>query len=266
MTRRICDKTTNHTEETVAIHRKAAHVHVGIAGWATPPVHRIDRQPGHSQLKYYAEHFSCVEINSSFYRPHRACTYTRWREETPAHFLFSVKMPRVISHDARLRHAASEVSRFYEAIEHLQPKLGVVLIQLPPSLEFSASIVRSFFKKMPRLTGTAITCEPRHVSWFTRAADDALRNASVSRVATDPARHLGSGSPAGAPELAYFRWHGSPQMYYSKYTHAQLTAFLTQLKICAAKSVWCTFDNTARYAAWDDAFNFAQLLGKAKLT
>jgi uncharacterized protein YecE (DUF72 family) len=235
-------------------------IRVGIAGWGNPPAKRAERRPDQSHLAFYADHFSCVEINSSFYRPHRGATYARWREETPRQFRFSVKMPRSITHEAHLRHTAGEVSRFYDEIGHLQPKLAAVLVQLPPSLEFSARIVRSFFKGLPRLGNIAVTCEARHVSWFSRTADDALRRLDVSRVAADPARGPGSDVPGGARPFAYFRWHGAPQIYYSKYTDSRLIGLATTVLKSEAKDAWCVFDNTARYAAWDDALRFIALI------
>jgi uncharacterized protein YecE (DUF72 family) len=165
-------------------------------------------------------------------------------------------MPRSITHEGHLRGTAAEVSRFYEEICHLRPKLAAVLVQLPPSLEFSAATVRSFFKAVPRLPGIAVTCEPRHVSWFSPAADEALRRVEVSRVAADPARAAGSDVPGGARRFGYFRWHGAPHMYYSEYSDTQLAAFAVHVKTADAKDAWCIFDNTARYAAWDDALRF----------
>jgi uncharacterized protein YecE (DUF72 family) len=225
---------------------------------------RADRQPAQTHLAYYASHFSCVEVNSSFHRPHRDATYARWRDDTPAPFRFSVKMPRSITHEGRLRRTTAEVSRFYEEICHLQPKLAAVLVQLPPSLEFSAAVVRSFFKAVPRLPGTAVTCEPRHASWFSTAADEALRRVDVSRVAADPARCAGSDVPGGAQRFAYFRWHGAPRMYYSKYSALRLATLAVTVKTADAKDAWCIFDNTARYAAWDDALRFTALLRTRK--
>jgi hypothetical protein len=103
-----------------------------------------------------------VEINSSFYRPHRQSTYEGWKTATPASFRFSVKMPRKITHECALRHAAAEVTEFYSGIEGLQPKLGAVLIQLPPSLEFSAASVRRFASgevgHQPRGNGSEPVC------------------------------------------------------------------------------------------------------------
>ncbi|MEA3160179.1 MAG: hypothetical protein QOD95_1727 [Gammaproteobacteria bacterium] len=59
-------------------------IRVGLAGWSNPPAKGFERKPDQTHLSYYAEHFSCVEINSSFYRPHQGCTYARWRDDTPA--------------------------------------------------------------------------------------------------------------------------------------------------------------------------------------
>ena len=235
-------------------------VRIGIAGWGNPPAQREHRKAGESHLAYYASHFSCVEINSTFYKSHQAGTFQRWRDETPPHFRFSAKMPRSITHEAHLRRAASEVSRFYEEISNLRPKLKAVLVQLPPTLEFNARVTRTFFEAVPRMRGVAISCEPRHVSWFSPAADAALKELHVARVAADPPRCLQGGDTGGMRRFAYFRWHGSPQLYYSKYSDAQLEAFAAQVSRSRAREVWCIFDNTARYAAWDDALCFRRLL------
>ena len=239
---------------------RSDHTKVGIAGWSNPPEKRADRHSTHSHLAHYAINFSCVEINSSFYRPHRRTTYARWRDETPAAFRFSVKFPRTITHESGLRRTAANVSRFYEEIACLQPKLAAVLVQLPPKLEFSAARVRSFFQSVPALGGTTVACEPRHASWFSAAADEALRREGVSRVAADPARCPGAEFAGGARDFAYYRWHGSPKMYFSKYTEGQLAAFAAQVEQDEARESWCIFDNTARHAAWDDALRFLSML------
>jgi uncharacterized protein YecE (DUF72 family) len=236
------------------------NVRIGIAGWSNPPAQRHERKANESHLAYYASQFSCVEINSSFYKAHQGATYTRWRDETPPEFRFSAKMPRSITHEAGLRRAAREVSRFYDEIAHLRPKLKAVLVQLPPSLEFDLRSTRTFFRAAPRMRGTAVTCEPRHVSWFSAAADAALRELNVTRVAADPARCAGAGEAGGARRFAYFRWHGTPRIYYSKYSDVQLQVFAAEVSRSRAKVVWCIFDNTARYAAWDDALRFRRFL------
>jgi uncharacterized protein YecE (DUF72 family) len=235
-------------------------IRVGLAGWSNPPEKRVERDSDQTHLAYYAAHFSCVEINSSFYRPHQSATYARWRDETPAPFRFSVKMPRSVTHESHLKRCAAEVSRFYEDIAALQPKLTAVLVQLPPSLEFNRRAVRTFFNSVPRLRGTKVVCEPRHSSWFTSSVESLLRDIGVSRVAADPVRCSGAEVPGGARRFAYFRWHGSPHLYYSKYSRAQLAAFAATVKRAKATDTWCVFDNTARHAAWDDALTFIAAL------
>jgi uncharacterized protein YecE (DUF72 family) len=231
-----------------------------MAGWSNPPSKACDRAAEQSHLSHYAARFSCVEINSSFYRSHQAATYTRWRDATPAAFRFSVKLPRSITHDSHLKRCAAEVARFYGDIEYLQPKLAAVLVQLPPSLEFNSRSVRTFFSSMPLLRRTKVVCEPRHASWFTSAAENVLRETGVSRVAADPVRAPGAEAPGGARRFAYFRWHGSPRLYYSKYSRDQLALFAAAVSKANAAQTWCVFDNTARHAAWDDALELMRLL------
>jgi uncharacterized protein YecE (DUF72 family) len=242
----------------------SAAIRVGLAGWSNPPAKRTERHPDQTHLSFYAAHFSCVEINSSFYRPHQGATYARWRDDTPAPFRFSVKMPRSITHESHLKRCAAEVARFYEEIAHLQPKLAAVLVQLPPSLQFNGRTARAFFATVPRVRGTKVVCEPRHESWFTNAAENALKDAGVSRVAADPARFPGAEIPGGTRRFAYFRWHGAPRMYYSKYSEAQLAVFAATVERAKATETWCVFDNTARHAAWDDALQFMENLDAAQ--
>jgi uncharacterized protein YecE (DUF72 family) len=78
-------------------------IQAGCAGWSLPSAYAGDFGEGQSALQRYATRFSRVEINSSFYRPHKPETYARWAQAVPAHFRFSVKMPQAISHEAGLR-------------------------------------------------------------------------------------------------------------------------------------------------------------------
>jgi uncharacterized protein YecE (DUF72 family) len=102
--------------------------------------------------------------------------------------------------------------------------------------------------------------EPRHPSWFTSAAESALRGAAVSRVVADPVRCPRAEAPGGVRRFAYFRWHGSPRLYCSKYSDAQLAIFAATVRKANARDTWCIFDNTARHAAWDDALQFSNAL------
>jgi uncharacterized protein YecE (DUF72 family) len=169
-------------------------------------------------------------------------------------------MPRTITHESALQDAATEIAQFFEDIEALQPKLGVVLIQLPPTLEFGPAEVRSFFSSLPVARGTRLVCEPRHASWFTGPADALLERLDVTRVATDPSAFAAAKHPGGSRKFAYFRWHGSPRKYYSSYPETQIKAFAADVIKTSGRDAWCIFDNTAAHAAWPNAQVLASIL------
>ena len=131
-----------------------------------------------------------------------------------------------------------------------------------PRLEFSVKTTRTFFEAVPPKRGTIITCEPRHASWFSAAADAVLRELNVTRVAADPARCAGAGEAGGARRFAYFRWHGTPCLYYSKYSDAQLHTFATKVRRSKAREIWCIFDNTARHAAREEVPSVRSLISQ----
>jgi uncharacterized protein YecE (DUF72 family) len=213
-----------------------------------------------------------VEINSSFYRPHRVSTYRRWAAETPPDFRFSVKLPRAITHEARLGSARRPLETFLEQVTGLGPKLGPILVQLPPSLAFEQRIVRTFFALARELHAGAIVCEPRHATWFDGRADRLLRRLRIGRVAADPAVVPSAARPDGwlessaADGTAYYRLHGSPRMYWSRYSPDRLVRTSEELAgFLAASNVWCVFDNTASGAAIENALELRRLAGPARI-
>jgi uncharacterized protein YecE (DUF72 family) len=172
-----------------------------------------------SHLERYAARLNAVEINSSFYRAHRRQTYECWAHAVPSDFRFSVKIPREITHERRLAASDEQLDRFASEVSGLGTHLGVVLVQLPPSLAFDAACANKFFDDFrTRIDGrVGVACEPRHRSWFTEEADTLLRAHEVARVAADPPRSEKDGQPGGWADLNHYRLHGSPQIYYSSY-------------------------------------------------
>jgi uncharacterized protein YecE (DUF72 family) len=235
---------------------------IGTAGWALPgPVQ--DALPGSgTHLQRYASRFPAVEINSSFYRLHRATTYERWAASVPGDFRFAVKVPKAITHDQRLVAADVLLDVFLADATALREKLGCLLVQLPPSLAYVASTAESFFRDVRARYDGAVALEPRHASWFTSAVEDQLRAHRIARVAADPAPVPAAAAPAGWPELVYIRLHGSPEMYYSTYDEPYLDRLAEQLRIAAtrARDVWCIFDNTALGAATPNALGLLERL------
>jgi uncharacterized protein YecE (DUF72 family) len=230
---------------------------IGTAAWALPRTVR-DRFPaGASNLERYAGCFDATEINSSFYRPHKRSTYERWAASVPDDFRFAVKLPKAITHEARLVGYEASLTRFAEEISGLGDKRGPVLIQFPPNLAFDAALSARFFESLHAIVGGSLVCEPRHPSWFESDADALLASHWIARVAADPARVPSAAEPGGWMELAYFRLHGSPRIYYSSYEPQALADWYG--KASAAKESWVIFDNTTSGAATANALTLRKL-------
>jgi len=203
-----------------------------------------------------------VEINSSFYRSHQPTTYARWAASVPSGFRFAVKMPRTISHQARLFECGATLQAFLDEVHQLGSKLGCLLLQLPPSLAYSASAALPFFEMLHRLHQGPIAFEPRHASWFVQAVDRQLKDYGISRVAADPARVPRAAVPAGDPVMQYLRLHGSPRVYYDSYSDATLHQISLKLRRPASYTAqrWCIFDNTALGHATSNALDMVDYL------
>lgn len=188
-----------------------ADIRIGTAGWAIPRAVALRLDSTGTHLQRYSTRFRCAEITSSFYRPHAATTYAKWRNSTPQDFRFAVKVPRAITHELKLHDAGEPFLAFLTQTDGLVEKRGPILVQLPPSLSFEAAVVRSFLEVVRAAYDGAVVCEPRHATWFSPAATSLLERYRISRVAADPAPVPAGVGPAGWPQTAYFRLHGSPR-------------------------------------------------------
>lgn len=239
-------------------------IRIGTAGWSIPPQHAAEFAPGESHLHRYAGRFQAVEINSSFYRPHQQKTYARWAASVPEGFRFAVKMPKAITHESRLVLQAGSLAAFLDQIGGLGDRLGPILVQLPPSLAFVPDTAVRFLEQLRGGFDGLVAFEPRHAAWFTGTADALLAGYRVARVAADPACVPTAARPGGWTGLAYYRLHGTPQMYYSSYGDAYLEDLAGALRapLQGGTIPWCIFDNTARGAAAGNAFTLQELLEK----
>lgn len=243
--------------------------YIGTAGWSLPRSEALSFPGDGSHLQRYARVLNCAEINSSFYRRHARSTYERWAEQTPQGFRFSVKLPRTLTHDQRLRRAAVPLKAFLSDVNGLGDRLSVLLVQLPPSLVYETRPARHFFDLLSQAFGGSVVCEPRHASWFTPRADDALLRLRVSRAAVDPGRWPLAAQPGGwlGPQgdgvgaVVYYRWHGSPRMYWSRYEPSWIEEHAQELLGWSPEAnCWCVFDNTAGGGAVPNALELASVL------
>ncbi|HJT82507.1 MAG TPA: DUF72 domain-containing protein [Chthoniobacterales bacterium] len=143
-------------------------IRIGTSAWGFKdwqPSFYPPEVPESHWLEFYARYFPAVEIDSTFYGPPSAEVARRWVEVTPGHFRFTCKLPRAITHKCRLRDCTAELNDFFRAIEPLEPKLHVILIQLPPAFspKDGKPALRSFLRQLPKTFRFAI--EFRHGGW-----------------------------------------------------------------------------------------------------
>lgn len=236
------------------LHQMSMH-RIGTAGWSVPASET--RQGTH--LHHYSRTLSCVEINSSFYRPHRTATWVKWAKETPSHFRFSIKAPRTITHEGKLRDTTHLLEAFFEQIKPMGEKTGPILFQLPPSLSFEPEIAEDFFSLLRKLYRGEVAVEPRHATWFTASVDTLLKEKRIARAAANPPKgHPAAAEPGGDTGLTYYRLHGAPKTYYSSYEEDFLTVLASRIR--ALENVWVIFDNTALSYAYPNALRLQMLI------
>lgn len=252
-------------------------MYIGTAGWNIPRAHK-DRFPvDGSGLQRYSARLTAAEINTSFYRPHAAATYERWAAGVPRDFRFSVKVPKVITHERALLRARQPFERFLGEIAGLGAKLGPLLIQLPPSHAFDPRRTARFFELMRARHEGGVVCEPRHQTWTSEAATRLFVKFRIARVAADPPRAAGLETPGGWPGLIYYRWHGSPRPYFSSYSAEQLALLAVKLTQhgeraqrvnvqgsprgeASRNEAWCIFDNTGSGSAAGNALDLRDMI------
>ncbi len=234
-------------------------VYVGCAGWSIPREYAVSFASDGTHLQRYARTFNCCEINSSFYRPHRYDTWERWARSVPESFRFSAKLPRAITHDSQLNCTPDDLTAFLQQVRCVGEKLGVLLVQLPPSCVFEFRVAKRFFMLFRAQHAGDIALEARHASWFEPQPEALLREFRIAGVAADPACVPAAGRPTGFDQIAYFRLHGSPRRYYSSYSGEFLKVAARQIVDLPRKArIWCIFDNTAAGFATSNALQLRE--------
>jgi uncharacterized protein YecE (DUF72 family) len=142
-----------------------------------------EKLPASSMLSYYAERLSTVEINYTYYRMPNAKTLEGWNRETPERFKLTLKAPKRVTHDARLKDCADNVKYFTEMAAKLGPKLGALLFQLPPSLKQDLGVFDAFLETLP--PGLCAAFEFRHGSWLNEEIYARLRSRNLALCVAD---------------------------------------------------------------------------------
>jgi len=222
-----------------------AEFRVGTSGWSYPNWVGPFYPEGLKQnqwLAHYAERFSTVELNASFYRPPMANMLKGWQRRTPDDFRFAVKAWRMITHSAKLADCDEYLGAFFERLEPLADKVGLVLFQLPPSLSADPERLDGFLGKLP--AGTRAAFEFRHSSWHDEATYEVLRRHNQAFV---PFELAGEWAPRIATaDFVYVRLHGREAKYRGQYDEAALDDWVGWLRaqLTEGRDAYVYFDNT----------------------
>jgi uncharacterized protein YecE (DUF72 family) len=172
-------------------------------------------------LEYYAQHLGAVEVDSTFYHIPSRRVVEQWLARTPEHFVFTCKLPRAITHEAKLRDCRKMLETFLDAIEPMRERLGSVLIQLPPAFapEPDETALRRFIMELPKRFRFAI--EFRHAGWHLPRITRFLAENGVSWAWTDvsPLDEQNEGPFEFLPQTAdflYIRLLGDLRTKYQK--------------------------------------------------
>ncbi len=262
-----------------------ATVRIGISGW-TYPGWRGDFYPKglpqRSELGYAASRLSSIEINGSFYSLQRPSSYAKWRDETPADFVFAVKGGRFITHMKRLSGVEAPLANFFASgVLALGTKLGPLLWQLPENLTFDAELVEGFLAQLPRssteagrlaerhdgrLTGDRVhtaaeverplrhAMEVRSTSFVDERYFALLRKYDVASVVADTAGRWPF-IDERTTDFEYVRLHGDAELYASGYSGSALDKWADRCRtwLDDGRDVFVYFDNDSKGYAPHDA-------------
>jgi uncharacterized protein YecE (DUF72 family) len=238
-------------------------IFIGTAGWSIPPNAKDKFQFEGTHLEKYAHVFNAVEINSAFYREHKPETYERWAASVPENFKFSIKLLRYFTQEKRLKDTSGKLNEVIDGMARLGPKLGALLVQLPPSLFFVDRDTEKFLTALRKAYSGTIVWEPRHPTWGSPKALDMLAAFDVSKVLADPDPcYVSFKERAKVESVLYYRLHGTPEIYKSRYADHVIERISLRLARAHAekKTAWCIFDNTAYGFATENAIELSSKL------
>lgn len=239
---------------TVSQSQYSFKIYIGTSGWS---YHHWkgnfypEKLPSNHWLNFYATVFPVVEVNTTFYHAPLPTTTKKWFEEVPKNFQFAIKASRYITHQKRLNDCQESLDFFYKSIQKLQPKVGPILFQLPPSFQINKERLEEFICMLK--TDYQYTFEFRHKTWFT---DDIYTLLSKHKIALCITDLNGKLSPEEVTaDFVYLRLHGPHKAYQGSYGPTRLKAWKKKMDkwLESGKKLYCFFDNDEKGYAIEDA-------------
>ena len=219
--------------------------------------------PQKKWFEFYCQHFNTVELNTTFYRFPKLSFLEDWYSRSPGDFIFAVKAHRLITHFKQFHNAEQVISDYYSLVrEGLKDKLGPVLFQLPPRSAYTGERLERIISNLDPSFENVLEC--RHVSWWNDHVYDELGKHGIT--------FCGMSHPdlpedvIGNSKLLYYRFHGVPELYKSKYRKSVLQKFLGEVKdYKQVKKAFIYFNNDINGSAITNARQVQEIIRKTKL-
>jgi uncharacterized protein YecE (DUF72 family) len=231
-------------------------IYAGTAAWSIPKIAAQHFPIEGSHLERYSLRLNAVEINSSFYKDHKAKSYKRWADSTPDHFRFSVKLHKRFTHECNLEIEEVDLMENLKDISALGEKWGALLLQFPKSQDFHFDHMKIFYRTIRKVFKGPVAIEARNLTWMSAEAVSLMKQYRVSKVIADPEKCPGEVEG----EIKYYRLHGSPEIYKSNYEDDDLNNLYEEINH-ATTDVWCIFDNTTFGYATNNAVTIKDMGG-----
>ncbi|PYI41170.1 MAG: DUF72 domain-containing protein [Verrucomicrobia bacterium] len=240
----------------------AGKAYIGTSGWNYKGWRHsfYGDTPQKQWLRFCAEHFSSIEVNSTFYRLQEKSTFKKWRDETPKGFPFAIKGHRYVTHNKKLLDVEKSVIRCRESASPLGKRLAAVVWQLPAFLKKDIERLEKFLRNLRHWKSTRHAIEFRDKSWFDDEVADCLERHAVAICMSD------------APDwpmwdrvitdVVYIRLHGHTRKYASSYSKPALGKWATRTQrwLEENRAVHVYFDNDAEGAAPRNALRLLEML------
>lgn len=248
-----------------------AETRLGTSGWSYKEWVKVFYPTNETKkLTYYASIFNTVEIDSTFYAYPAQGTVYGWEKNTPVGFVFSAKIPKLITHDKRLDLEKGVMADLFRFLDLMKPlikagKLGPVLLQLPPSFSYDKDYnrLKSFIEAAPK--DILLAAEFRHLSWLKDEVNELLRKHNIANVIVD--------EPLLPPDVnitadfSVVRWHGrgTRPWYNYRYGDAELDAWKPKVDEISKKTkkVYGYFNNHFHGFAVENVLKMLEKVGGA---
>jgi uncharacterized protein YecE (DUF72 family) len=235
-------------------------IHVGTSGWQYRDWRGRfypEPLPQSKWLEHYVTEFPTVELNNSFYRLPSEAAFDAWRERTPEGFVMTVKASRYLTHIRRLRDPKDPVELFWSRARRLGPRLGPVLVQLPPGFGLDLERLVDLLGVLP--SGMRAAFEFRDPTWMVKQVYELLDLAGAALVLADrPGARI---DPVVTGGWSYVRFHQG-QMDQPGYTGEKLRRWADRIAGLRARDVFVYFNNDPGAAAIRDAHAMTELLAE----